>query len=201
MQRHSVQLLHAVLQTARQAAVNPKLINCQSSAHYLPSISCICLRSTYTTSPYHKLLHSTHCHSPALPQYAWQQLQCRGFAAQTQARPQSRALKTGLHRAAPSGTQALYLLAFTVAMIGVTYASVPLYRMFCQATGYGGTVQQGSTGTVTMLKQVLAVSCIVSPSLQSTGGCLAYQLELCVPHSLPLHSGLETSFPHHYCAT
>ncbi|KAK9809723.1 hypothetical protein WJX73_010461 [Symbiochloris irregularis] len=30
-------------------------------------------------------------------------------------------------------------------MIGMTYASVPLYRMFCQATGYGGTVQQGST--------------------------------------------------------
>ncbi|KAK9811383.1 hypothetical protein WJX72_002970 [[Myrmecia] bisecta] len=30
-------------------------------------------------------------------------------------------------------------------MIGLTYASVPLYRMFCQATGFGGTVQQGKT--------------------------------------------------------
>ena len=28
-----------------------------------------------------------------------------------------------------------------VAMIGVAYASVPLYRLFCQATGYGGTTQ------------------------------------------------------------
>jgi len=28
-------------------------------------------------------------------------------------------------------------------MIGVSYASVPLYRMFCQATGYGGSVKQG----------------------------------------------------------
>lgn len=26
-----------------------------------------------------------------------------------------------------------------VAMIGLAYASVPLYRLFCQATGYGGT--------------------------------------------------------------
>jgi cytochrome c oxidase assembly protein subunit 11 len=25
-------------------------------------------------------------------------------------------------------------------MIGLSYASVPLYRMFCQATGYGGAV-------------------------------------------------------------
>ena len=24
-------------------------------------------------------------------------------------------------------------------MVGVAYASVPLYQMFCQATGYGGT--------------------------------------------------------------
>lgn len=29
-----------------------------------------------------------------------------------------------------------------VAMIGVAYASVPLYAMFCQITGYGGTTQR-----------------------------------------------------------
>ncbi len=27
-------------------------------------------------------------------------------------------------------------------MVGLSYASVPLYRAFCQATGYGGTVSQ-----------------------------------------------------------
>lgn len=31
-----------------------------------------------------------------------------------------------------------------VAMIGVAYASVPLYRLFCQATGYGGTTQNAA---------------------------------------------------------
>jgi cytochrome c oxidase assembly protein subunit 11 len=29
-----------------------------------------------------------------------------------------------------------------VAMVGLAYASVPLYRIFCQATGFGGTTQR-----------------------------------------------------------
>ncbi len=29
-----------------------------------------------------------------------------------------------------------------VAMVGLAYASVPLYRLFCQATGFGGTTQR-----------------------------------------------------------
>mmetsp|Transcript_2675 Transcript_2675/g.4797 ORF Transcript_2675/g.4797 Transcript_2675/m.4797 type:complete len:313 (-) Transcript_2675:355-1293(-) len=41
-----------------------------------------------------------------------------------------------------STQQALYLTAVVVGMVGITYASVPLYRMFCQATGFGGTVQR-----------------------------------------------------------
>ncbi|XP_043695079.1 cytochrome c oxidase assembly protein COX11, mitochondrial [Telopea speciosissima] len=36
----------------------------------------------------------------------------------------------------------IYLTALVFAMVGATYASVPLYRRFCQATGYGGTVQR-----------------------------------------------------------
>ena len=39
--------------------------------------------------------------------------------------------------------QGPYLVAVVVGMVGLTYASVPLYRMFCQATGFGGTVQEG----------------------------------------------------------
>ncbi|KDD74724.1 cytochrome c oxidase assembly protein CtaG/Cox11 [Helicosporidium sp. ATCC 50920] len=30
-------------------------------------------------------------------------------------------------------------------MLGLTYAAVPLYRMFCAATGIGGTLQEGAT--------------------------------------------------------
>lgn len=39
--------------------------------------------------------------------------------------------------------QGMYLFAVVVGMIGLTYAAVPLYRMFCQATGFGGTVKEG----------------------------------------------------------
>ncbi|XP_019058313.1 PREDICTED: cytochrome c oxidase assembly protein COX11, mitochondrial isoform X2 [Tarenaya hassleriana] len=35
-----------------------------------------------------------------------------------------------------------YLTALVFGMVGLTYAAVPLYRTFCQATGYGGTVQR-----------------------------------------------------------
>lgn len=40
----------------------------------------------------------------------------------------------------------MYLTAVVVAMVGCTYASVPLYRKFCQATGYGGTVKRREVG-------------------------------------------------------
>ncbi|XP_031285713.1 cytochrome c oxidase assembly protein COX11, mitochondrial isoform X2 [Pistacia vera] len=36
----------------------------------------------------------------------------------------------------------LYLTALVFGMVGCSYAAVPLYRTFCQATGYGGTVQR-----------------------------------------------------------
>ncbi|KAL8472367.1 hypothetical protein ACS0TY_029548 [Phlomoides rotata] len=36
----------------------------------------------------------------------------------------------------------LYLTGLVFAMVGCTYAAVPLYQRFCQATGYGGTVQR-----------------------------------------------------------
>ncbi|KAL0423310.1 UNVERIFIED_CONTAM: Cytochrome c oxidase assembly protein COX11, mitochondrial [Sesamum radiatum] len=35
-----------------------------------------------------------------------------------------------------------YLTGLVFAMVGCSYAAVPLYRRFCQATGYGGTVQR-----------------------------------------------------------
>jgi cytochrome c oxidase assembly protein subunit 11 len=38
----------------------------------------------------------------------------------------------------------LYALIFALAMLGLGYASVPLYRLFCQATGFGGTTQRVS---------------------------------------------------------
>ncbi|KAF9623466.1 hypothetical protein IFM89_003050 [Coptis chinensis] len=38
-----------------------------------------------------------------------------------------------------------WLVGLGCGMVGLTYASVPLYRTFCQVTGYGGTVQRRET--------------------------------------------------------
>ncbi|KAL6774500.1 COX11 [Auxenochlorella protothecoides x Auxenochlorella symbiontica] len=46
---------------------------------------------------------------------------------------------------AASSEHALYLVGMTVALVGATYGAVPVYRMFCAATGYGGTVQEGAS--------------------------------------------------------
>ena len=39
----------------------------------------------------------------------------------------------------------LYTASVLMGFLGLTYAAVPLYRMFCQATGYGGTVRTDSS--------------------------------------------------------
>ncbi len=37
---------------------------------------------------------------------------------------------------------AVMAMGVALGMLGLAYASVPLYRMFCQATGFGGTTQR-----------------------------------------------------------
>ena len=44
-----------------------------------------------------------------------------------------------------NGLMISVLVACAVGMVGAAYASVPLYRAFCQATGYGGTTQRASS--------------------------------------------------------
>ena len=58
------------------------------------------------------------------------------------------------------GLVALSLAGLVAGMVGLAFASVPLYRMFCQVTGYGG--QFNADGTYPgflppMLVEALAV--------------------------------------------
>ena len=39
-----------------------------------------------------------------------------------------------------------YIVATAIVVLGLSYAAVPLYRLFCQASGYGGTVTQVDPG-------------------------------------------------------
>lgn len=47
--------------------------------------------------------------------------------------------------------------ATVVAMVGLTYASVPLYRLFCQVTGFGGTTQRAETAPRDVLDKTVSV--------------------------------------------
>jgi len=38
----------------------------------------------------------------------------------------------------------LYMLSVVVAGVGISYAAVPLYKVFCQVTGFGGTTRQAT---------------------------------------------------------
>ncbi len=55
-------------------------------------------------------------------------------------------------------TLALSMLAIALGMIMLSYAAVPLYRIFCQITGYGGTTQQATQLPETVLDRMVTVS-------------------------------------------
>ena len=49
------------------------------------------------------------------------------------------------------------LSTIVVGMVGLSFASVPLYRVFCAVTGYGGTPQIGNEAAPGAAKQLIAV--------------------------------------------
>jgi len=52
---------------------------------------------------------------------------------------------------------ALVLVAGVAAMIGLTYASVPFYRLFCQVTGFGGYTQRADHAPSEALDRMVTV--------------------------------------------
>ena len=48
-------------------------------------------------------------------------------------------------------------VAMVAAMGGLAYASVPLYRMFCQVTGYAGTTQRVAAASSTVVDTTVRV--------------------------------------------
>jgi len=49
------------------------------------------------------------------------------------------------------------LLVLVAGMVGLAYASVPLYALFCQVTGYGGTTQRAESAPGTVLEREITV--------------------------------------------
>lgn len=60
---------------------------------------------------------------------------------------------------------AIYAVATVIAVAGMSYAAVPLYQLFCQATGYGGTTQRADEETFKNMKPVRR-----GPAARAAGG-------------------------------
>ncbi len=56
-----------------------------------------------------------------------------------------------------NGGTAVLLVGVFVAMVGLAYAAVPLYDLFCRVTGYGGTTRVASAGSATISDRVMVV--------------------------------------------
>jgi len=55
---------------------------------------------------------------------------------------------------------------FGLAMLALAFASVPLYRVFCQVTGFGGTTQRASTAPGAIAGQIgIRFDANISPTL------------------------------------
>jgi len=60
-------------------------------------------------------------------------------------------------RRANLGFTAAVLAVFAAGMVGMSFAAVPLYSIFCQVTGYGGTTRQAQAAPDKILDRVVTV--------------------------------------------
>ncbi len=52
---------------------------------------------------------------------------------------------------------AIIITAVVAGMVGMSFAAVPAYRAFCQATGWGGTTQRAEAGADRTLERTITV--------------------------------------------
>jgi cytochrome c oxidase assembly protein subunit 11 len=73
---------------------------------------------------------------------------------------------TGSPRGRRNGATVLLLVSVVAGMVGLSFASVPLYRLFCSATGFGGTTQRAEAAP----SRVAAAAVTVSFDAQTAPG-------------------------------
>jgi len=83
-------------------------------------------------------------------------------------------------------TTVLVLAAVVTGMIGLSFASVPLYRIFCGATGVGGTTQRASAAPDKISPDLV----MVNFDAQTAPG-LDWEFRPLV-HTVTVHPGAET---------
>jgi cytochrome c oxidase assembly protein subunit 11 len=85
-----------------------------------------------------------------------------------------------MKRRRAKATTALVAVGVIVGMLGLTAASVPLYRLFCQVTGYGGTTQQADHAPAEVLDRAITVrfNADVAPDLPWSFAPVERQMEV-----------------------
>ena len=63
-----------------------------------------------------------------------------------------------MRRAGANARTALALATVVVAMVGASYAAVPLYNLFCQVTGYGGTTRIAAADSTEVVDRTVTVA-------------------------------------------
>ena len=78
------------------------------------------------------------------------------------------------------GRTALICTGVVMAMTGLSFAAVPLYDMFCRATGFGGTPMVGTAGASTILDRTMSVrfDANVAPNLGWTFAAESPEIKL-----------------------
>ena len=80
---------------------------------------------------------------------------------------------------------AIRMALFALAMLGLAFASVPLYRAFCQVTGFGGTTQKAEAAPGAVAGQIgVRFDANIEPSLP-------WRFEP-VQHTIRIHPGART---------
>ena len=56
-----------------------------------------------------------------------------------------------------NGATVVLLVSVVAGMVGLSFASVPLYRLFCAATGFGGTTQRAGAAPTRIAAGLITV--------------------------------------------
>ena len=125
--------------------------------HVVSSGSCSSQRLNGISNRYSRVCGSTpfrvsiggnglHGHSHRLFELSDRGVNCKGLLLLGGSKVRSLSTNQEINRKRSSRQRtankntALYAVAIAIAVTGLSYAAVPLYRIFCQASGYGGTV-------------------------------------------------------------
>ena len=83
-------------------------------------------------------------------------------------------------RAGSNKLVAVSLAGFVAFMVGLSFAAVPLYRMFCAATGFAGTPQRAAAGPIEVHPETVTVrfDANVAPNLPWSFQAVQSQLTL-----------------------